>query len=117
MQSRVGVHEKSVEIMKPYIGSIQNGLQLHIRISEIVQESETNPLTKLIITILCCTAKENGTLQEVIYNEWKLSELPQIGNISCVCSISTETENLKAMNIEESEHQQQMVSFIFKNCQ
>merc|ERR1712228_1094054 len=72
------INEKSLKIMKPFIGPVENGLQLQIYISCLAKKSYEYE-NKLIAAV----DHESQKLKTTIKDEWNLSELPAISNISC----------------------------------
>eukprot|EP01084_Bolivina_argentea_P129062 228012_1 len=74
--SSLGVSTQFVEIMKPFAGSIQNGIQLQIHISYIHDKSNIDVADHYYKRL--DTAIKNGQLQQIIMDEWKLLTAPTI---------------------------------------
>ena len=91
-RSVLGINEKSVEIMKPFSGSVINGLQLQIHISYIHHKSNINVAEDYEGKL--ANSMENGSLQQVIREEWKLSNTPHIEDIKCEFIRSKEKKQL-----------------------
>eukprot|EP00484_Ammonia_sp_Unknown_P019591 CAMPEP_0197045832 /NCGR_PEP_ID=MMETSP1384-20130603/21612_1 /TAXON_ID=29189 /ORGANISM="Ammonia sp." /LENGTH=544 /DNA_ID=CAMNT_0042477501 /DNA_START=68 /DNA_END=1702 /DNA_ORIENTATION=- len=96
-QSVLGIHEKSVEIQKPFVGDIRNGVRLHIHICYVCEESGVNPVVRY--EDLLNASIDNGSLQKALKEEWELEDLPEIGNVSCRLS----KYNLKANKTGKSD--------------
>lgn len=103
-QSVLGINEKSVQIMKPFIGqNIRNGVQMQMHVLYIHNKSVADPAVayekKLYSSI------ESEDLLEIIKDEWCLSELPSITNVCCNFVESKEKKKLfeSVKNLETME--------------
>jgi len=90
-----GINTKSVQIIRPYLGNIRNGLQLQIHITP--NQNNINFEELLNVNF------DNNELQKIIQNEWQLSSLPTIGNISCHFRKSHRPQNVRVYTEDEEE--------------
>eukprot|EP01083_Nonionella_stella_P260047 887157_1 len=79
--SVLGVNQNSVQIQKPFSGSVINGLQLQIYTSHVHNEPNINLADHH--AELLENAINNESLNTIIKETWNLISLPKIKNIHC----------------------------------
>eukprot|EP01083_Nonionella_stella_P148718 471310_1 len=92
-QSVLGVNTNSVEIQKPFGGSVVHGLRLQIYVSRTRVNDTLHRNLPSGYRYLLQNAINNGTFATVIQDSWRLTSASHIGNIQCkLVRLQTESE-------------------------